>query len=143
MISDAERQRRSEQARRQHAAGILGSPTVARRAAAASVQVRTRRASALAASLLHENQAAIREAVADTLRRGKRSERLKAIDLLMKAGLRAEVLDATVERDQHEGRSREELLDLLVGKLTTGPAGELVRAQIEASSVIDAEVVEP
>lgn len=58
-ISDAERHRRSEQAKRQHRQGPLGHRATARKAGKKSGEVRARRASDLAAQLVEENKQAM------------------------------------------------------------------------------------
>jgi hypothetical protein len=88
-ISPAERQRRSDQAKRMHRDGRLGSQAVARKAAARSAEVRTARASSIARRLLEEHEEEVRKTLLDIIAKGTRSERLKAIDIIVKAGLRA------------------------------------------------------
>ena len=101
-ISDTERQRRSDQAKRMHAEGKLGSHAVAKRAAARSAQVRTARASSIARRLLEEHEEEVRSTLLDIIKRGSRSERLKALDIMVKAGYRGESVGLTEQKIHHE-----------------------------------------
>lgn len=87
-ISEAERQHRSDRARRQHAEGKLGSVAVAKKAAARSVEVRRHKSPAqIAARLLEDHEREVRAALLDALRNGTPSVKLKAAETVIRAGL--------------------------------------------------------
>src|SRR4051794_26284756 len=121
-ISTSERQRRSDLARQMHADGRLGSRRVAKQAAARSVEVRSARASTIARRLLEDHQEEIRATLLDIMKKGTRTEKLKAIDIMVKAGLRGEAAGLNEHKIYGEQQSREEALALLASKLTSGPA---------------------
>ena len=51
--------------------------------------------------------------------------------------------DLSEEQQQQQQLGRQELIDVLAGKLTSGPAAALIRQQLEAETgIVDAEVVE-
>lgn len=125
-----------------HADGRLGSRAVAKKAGKKSGEARARRASDLAAQLVEDNRAAMQRALREILRDGTPSQKLRATEALLKLGLSAERLDVSERRDDQQHRSREELVALLASRLTSGPAASLVRAQLEAETIPDAQVVE-
>lgn len=144
-LTPAERQARSERARRQHAAGKLGQrakdckyaqvlPTNASAPESAS---------ALAQSILLENADEARRVARSALTSGTTASRMKALDTLMTAALRGERAQASDARAKRETRSREELIAAIRQKLESGPAAHVLRAQLEAQAapVVDAEVV--
>jgi uncharacterized membrane protein len=144
-ISDAERQRRSDQTKRMHREGKLGSHAVSNKAAARSAEVRTARASSIARRLLEEHEEEVRKTLLEIIAKGTRSERLKAIDIMVKAGLRGESVGLTEEKMHGEQRSREELIALLADKLSGGSlSGQLVRARLAERNreVIEGHAVE-
>jgi mevalonate kinase len=139
-LSEVERQRRSERAKRMHAEGRLGHGAVARRAAQKSVAVRQERASAVAQRLLLDHAEEVERALLDALRRGSPTVRLRAVETIMKSALRAE--GVTVEAERAEAAmTRDELVAALAAKLTGGPAGAIVRAEIERQA-LDAGIVD-
>ncbi len=143
-LSPIERQRRSEQAKRQHAEGRLGSKAVAKKAAARSAEVRADRASSIARRLLEAHAAEVERTLLEILRHGTRSEKLKALDIAVKAGLRGEGAQLNHEKVHGEQKSRDELIAAIVAKFQAPtPAAALTRSALaEQGMVIDGQAVE-
>jgi hypothetical protein len=146
MISPEERAARSERAKRMHAEGKLGSSAVARRAAQRSATVRQARSSAAIAQALYEDHREdVEKALLHALRHGTVSQRIKAAEVMTRAGLSAQRVEQAQRRDEVQAAStltRDELLHRLAEKLTIGPASALVRSRLAEPEVIDAEVIE-
>lgn len=69
--------------------------------------------------------------------------RLKGASAWADVAMQSAKFDLSEEQAQVQQHSRQELIDLLAGKLTSGPAAALIRQQIEAETgIVDAEVVE-
>lgn len=143
-LSPAERERRSQQAKRQHREGSLGSTAIAKRAGERSAEVRTARASSIARRLLEEHEEEVRKTLLEVLKNGTRSEKLKAVDLMTKAGLRGEGAQLNEHKVEAEHLDRQELIDLLARKLTTGPTAGLIRARIveQHNGIVDGTAVQ-
>jgi len=136
-ITEQERQRRSEQARRMHREGKLGNAAAARNGAARSAEVRSARASSIARRLLEEHEDEVRKTLMDVLAKGSRSEKLKAVDLMVKAGLRGESVGLAEQRIEGEQRSREELIAAIMMKLQAPtPAAAIMRAELGTRGVV-------
>jgi DNA polymerase III delta prime subunit len=146
MISAAERQARSERAKRMHAEGRLGSSAVAKRAAQKSAEVRQERSvAAIAQRLYVEHEDDVKKALLHALRHGTVAQRLKASEILTRSGLSAQRTEQAERRDEVQAAStltRDQLLERLAAGLTTGAAGAMLRARIDAPEVVDAELVE-
>jgi hypothetical protein len=146
-LSQAERQRRRERARRQHAVppgapGKLGRRDVARKAAARSTEVRSERASQVAACIVPEHQDEIEGAVASGLRSKSVVQRLKPAELALRAGMPGEAL-AVAEVRGIAHRSRDELLHELAPSLTSTLTGaQLVRHLAEKHETINGTATE-
>jgi hypothetical protein len=144
-LSPAERQARSDRAKRMHAEGKLGSKAVQRRAAQRAAELRTvranERASRIAQEIFERHRDAVERALVDGLKNGSPATRVRAAETLVKLALRGESIDTSAAKVQHEARSRDELIALLTEKLSTGPTGHIIRQQIErnghADDVID------
>ena len=141
--SPQERQRRSELARRLHREGKLGGPGPARR----SVEIRRHRAnrvSELAHDMAIKHADKIEAALLDALKHGTRSQKIKAGETLLKLALAGERLDAVEHKTEAEHHSREELIEILRDKLTSGPAAAIVRARLaeQNGDIIDGQAVE-
>lgn len=141
-ISDEQRMERSLRARKMHADGRLGNRAVARKAGKKSAEVRSRRASDLAQRLVEQNADAMAASLKRILKTGTPSQQLRAVEALLKLGLSAERLEVSERRDDHAAKSREELVAILSDKLINGPAASVIRAQLEAETIPDAQVVE-
>ncbi len=147
MISDQERQRRSDQAKRQWANGIL-RPAHQRKASALAAEAKAERSSAIARRLLEDHAAEVEKTLLNILKSGSNSEKLKAMDIMVKAGLRgesAQLAEVQAQASVASSMSRDELLRTLSEKLTSGPTGALMRAQLDQQDdvVVDAEIIEP
>lgn len=138
-LSAQQRQARSERAKLMHQRGQLG----AKRRVARSPAERPRTASDLARDLIVENETEIRRQVKQILKTGSAAQRVKVTELLLKTSLSAERLDSGERKAELQHQSREELIALLAGKLTSGPTAAIIRGQIEADVIEgSAEVVE-
>lgn len=143
-LSPQERQRRSDLAkdliRRQTG---FGTSEAARKGAAASARTRRARSSAaLAQSMFERHADEVRRALLDVLRNGSPSQRIRAAETLVKAGLAGQRVESSEEENSHRQMSRDELLAKLSTALTSGPTAGLLRQQLEAPEVVDAELVE-
>src|SRR4051794_38998698 len=107
--SPAERERRRQVALRLHREGKLGT----RAHQEAGRRARSRKASDLAQKLVRDNEQLIETTLKDILKTGTRSQRLRAIESMLKLGLQAERLDVAEDKLDAEGRSREELIALM------------------------------
>jgi hypothetical protein len=142
MVSAEERQRRSDRAKAMHAAGKLGSSAIARAAAQRSAEVRRgRSAAAIAQAVYEDHQDDVKAALLHALRHGNVAQRIKAAEVITRAGLAAQRTEQAEQRDTVQAvstLSRDELLDRLSRALTgAGPATALLRQRIEA----DADVI--
>ena len=132
-----------------HAEGRLGSRAVARKAAARSVEVRTRqgqhRASRIAQDLFERHRDEVEKALLDALRNGTRTQKIRAAETLTKLALSGERIDTSAAKVEHEARSRDELIALMADKLSNGPAASLLArhlAERNGGEVIEGEAVE-
>lgn len=125
-ISEQERQRRSELARRLHREGRLGTRAHQSKGGKATA----RRASQLAARLIEENHELMSKTLREIMRNGTPSQKLRATEALLKIGLSAERLEVTEHRDEQVHHSREELLEILRSKLTSGPAAAILQGRL-------------
>jgi hypothetical protein len=125
-ISPAERERRRQVALELHRQGRLGT----RSHQSAGGKAKARKASELAQQLVQDNRAAIEKTLREILRDGSKTQKLRAIESIMKLGLSAERLDTVEQRTDLERLSREQALALLEEKLTTGPVGAILRARM-------------
>lgn len=131
-LSPSERQRRSDLAKRLHAEGKLGGRGPARK----SAEVRARRASEISDEIVAKHRIKIEKAIVKGLESPNVSHRLKAAELALKMGMASERLDASVDRAEAENRSREELIEAIVGKMNAPTvAGGLIRARLRESFV--------
>lgn len=132
-----------------HRDGQLGSKAVQRRATAKAAELRTRqaerRASRIAQEMYERHRDKVEAALLDALRSGTRGQKIKAAEVIAKLAMTGERMDVDVGKAELQHQSREELIALLAGKLTTGPAAAILRQHIAQSAVIEgsaAEVVE-
>jgi hypothetical protein len=146
-LSPEERQRRSNRARAQHAAGKLGAKAKAKRMHAELAPVRQRPGSpaALAQDMAVRHAEAIENALVGVLRRGSTAQKLKASELLLKVGLAGERQQNEDAHEQIAQMTRAEMLDALRQQLA-GPMGGVMRSllaeQTETVQVIDATAEE-
>jgi hypothetical protein len=137
-LSEQERQRRSELAKRLHREGRLGGPGPARR----SVEVRARKASELSAAIVEKHRAKIERAIVAGLDSASVAQQLKAAELALKMGLRSEAIDVGEAKVEGEQRSREELIAALLTKLD-GPGGAVMaRALAERHGIVEAQAAD-
>ena len=125
-----------------HRDGKLGTRAIAQKAAQRSVEVRTARASSIARRLLEEHEEEVRDTLLEIIKKGTRTEKLKALDIMVKAGLRGEQVNLNEQKIDGEQKSRDELIRSILDKMN-GPAGAVIRAnaaELEAP-IVDAEVV--
>lgn len=143
-LSPAERQRRSDVAKRMHREGVLGSSAVAKAAGQRSGEVRQERASRIAQGVLERHAEEVEAALLAGLRSRSTSQRVKAAEVVVKLALSGQRQDAGEVRDVAEHRSREELLAILTDKLSNGSqsAALVRRALAERVETIDGTAVE-
>lgn len=113
---------------------------------------RVRRASELANDLVEQNAQKMQTELGRILRNGSDAQKLKAMDLLLRMGMRAEALDQGETKIEQRSVSREVLIERVAKSLSGQTlAGSLVRqrlaemsAETETTSVeiVDAVVVE-
>jgi hypothetical protein len=140
-LSEAERERRSRQAKEMHRRGVLGGKGPAQKSVESRRQ-KARRASELAQAMVLRHAAEIERALVDALRNGTPNQRLRAAEVMTKYALAAERLDVAEDHNELEHLDREQLLARITAKLT-GPTGVLIRERLaQQANVIDAEVVE-
>ena len=130
-LSPQERERRRQVALRLHREGKIG----ARAHQSEGGKAKARKASELAQRLVQDNEAAIEKTLREILRTGTKAQKLRAIESILKLGLSAERLDVAEHRDDLQHQSREELIEILKGKLTNGPAAAILRQHIEADVI--------
>jgi hypothetical protein len=119
-LSAQERERRRQVALRLHREGRLGS----RAHQSAGGKAKARKASELAQRLVQDNEAAIEKTLREILKSGTKAQKLRAIESVLKLGISAGRLDVAEHREELHHRDRQELLDVLADKLTSGPTGQ-------------------
>jgi hypothetical protein len=102
---------------------------------------KARKTSELAQQLVEDNRRAIETNLREILRSGSRSQKLKAIELLMKSGLAAERVAVQVERTELEGATREQLIATLAEGFR-GPSGAIMARALAEHHDIDSTAVE-
>ena len=125
-ISDQERQRRSELAKRLHREGRLGTQAQARRAAV----VRHTRNADFIASIALRHAAKIERAIVAGLESDKPSERARMVEIVLKHSLAAERLGVMQGRAESEAMDRETAIQILASKLSNGVTAQVLRARM-------------
>jgi hypothetical protein len=121
-LSPAERQRRSEVAKRLHSENRFGGSQPARK----SAEIRARRSSEIAQQVVERHRARIEAAILAGLNSSNVNTRLKAAELALRAGMSGERMESAEQRAEAAYLDREQLL-ASVGKWLMGsPSGAMI-----------------
>lgn len=147
-LSPEARERLSQLAKKRHAEGRFGDPHEngklgGRPALGSKKKQRITKAVAEAAEE-EKNKSAIIQVFKDAIHPNQpMTVRLKGAQAWAEIARDHAKMELSVEAHKEASKSRDELLEILAGKLTQGPAAQIIRNQIEQETgVVDAEVVE-
>jgi hypothetical protein len=141
-FSPESRQKLSDLAKQRHAEGKLGGAEFGRKGGRATKRARAAQAVAEAAQDEVSRRRIInvfRDAVDPNQPMGIRMKGATEWLAIEREEGKLALQESEVDAKNH---SREELLAILAKKLTNGPTGDLLRRQLEAENIPDAEVVE-
>lgn len=142
-FSPEARQKLSDLAKQRHAEGKLGGPKFGAMGGKAKGK-KDRISKRVADAAQEETQASqiievFRDAIDPSQPIGIRLKGAQAwVDIAVQHG-KFELQEEAHEAAQH---SREELIDMLTKKLTSGPTANVLKKQIESKAIVDGEVVE-
>lgn len=139
------RERLSTLAKQRHAEGKFGGSQYGKLGGRPRGSKKDRIAKRVAEAASEEaNAKAIIEVFKDAIHPNQpMSTRLKGAEAWARIAGEHTKQEMQEQGQEHQQRSREELLELVRQKLTSGPAAQIIRAQIEQEAgIVDAEVVE-
>lgn len=141
------REKLSRLMKERHAKGIVGGPAQARKGGLAKhkkTQRRERITKRVAEAAAEERNAQdIINVFKDAIHPSQPMHvRLKGAEAWAKIAQEHSRFELQEEAQSAQQHSREELLELLSTKLTAGPTANLLRQQIEAETIPDAEVID-
>lgn len=146
-LSPQAKEKLSQLAKERHARGDWGGPKFGkmggRPRGGSKKKQRITRAVAEAAEE-DKNKNAIIQVFKDAIHPNQpMTVRLKGAQAWAEIAAQHQKMELSEEAQQQAQLSREELIDLLKGKLTSGPAAAIIRGQIESEAgIIEAQVVE-
>lgn len=143
-FSPEARQKLSDLAKQRHAEGKLGGPKFGSMGGKSKGKKKDRIAKRVADAAQEDRQATeiievFKDAIDPSQPIGIRLKGAQAwVDIAVQHG-KFELQEEAHEAAQH---SREELIDMLTKKLTSGPTANVLKKQIESKAIVDGEVVE-
>lgn len=146
-LSPEAREKLSKLAKQRHAEGKFGGPEFGKlggknKTGTGKKQRITKRVAE--AAMEEENAKAIVNVFRDAIHPSQpMATRLKGAEAWARIAHEQAKMENQEVRDENQVRTREELIEMIRGKLTSGPAAAILRAQIEQETgIVDAEVVE-
>jgi len=146
-LSPEAKERLSELAKKRHAEGKFGGEKFGkmggRPKGGSKKKQRITKAVAEAAEE-EKNKNAIIQVFKDAIHHNQpMTVRLKGAQAWAEIAAQHQKMELSEEAQNQAQHSREELIDILKGKLTSGPAAAIIRGQLEAETgIVDAEVIE-
>lgn len=141
------RERLSRLAKKRHAEGKFGDPRINGRKGGRPKggSKKKQRISARVAEAAAEdrNALSIIQVFKDAIHQNQpMTVRIKGAEAWAAIAAQHQKMELSEQAQEQAQLSRGDLINLLAGKLTTGPAAAIIRGQIEAESITDAEVIE-
>jgi len=143
-MSPEGRERLSKLAKQRHAEGKLGGAKFGKLGGRGNTREKRRAAADLAEAIRDPELVALMKKTLKDSQSDERpmKQRLDGLKLAMEIEREDAKLVLAEERAEAEQLDRTALIEALRERLTTGPAAMMIRNQLEAADIVDAEVVE-